>query len=87
VWRCQIDLSRPSPPVWRFLRRAIQRYAFAIFHVPQFAQRLTTGLVASSVDDLVAAVKRVETRLPGVSSGRQRAFQRVTDGHRLRARP
>jgi trehalose synthase len=34
VWRCHIDLSHPSQPVWRFLRRAVQKYAFAVFHVP-----------------------------------------------------
>jgi len=54
VWRCHIDLSRPSQPVWRFLRRAVQKYAFALFHVPQFAQRLAIPefVMPPSIDPL-----------------------------------
>jgi trehalose synthase len=54
VWRCHIDLSRPSQPVWRFLRRAVQKYAFAVFHVPQFAQRLAIPelLMPPSIDPM-----------------------------------
>jgi trehalose synthase len=54
VWRCHIDLSRPSEPVWRFLRRAVEKYALAVFHVARFAQRLPIPelLVAPSIDPL-----------------------------------
>jgi trehalose synthase len=54
VWRCHIDLSRPSEPVWRFLREAVSRYAISVFHVPQFAQQLPMPqlLVAPSIDPL-----------------------------------
>jgi trehalose synthase len=54
VWRCHIDLGRPSQPVWRFLRRAVQKYAFAVFHVSQFAQRLPVPqlLMPPSIDPL-----------------------------------
>jgi len=54
VWRCHIDLSHPSQPVWRFLRRAVQKYALALFHVPQFAQRLPIPelLMPPSIDPL-----------------------------------
>lgn len=60
VWRCHIDLSRPSSQVWRFLRQAVSKYALAIFHVPQFAQRLPIPqvLIAPSIDPL--AEKNVE---------------------------
>jgi trehalose synthase len=56
VWRCHIDLSRPSEPVWRFLREAVSKYAMAVFHVPQFAQRLPIPqvLIAPSIDPLSA---------------------------------
>lgn len=54
VWRCHIDLSRPSEAVWRFLRAAVARYAMAVFHVPRFAQQLPIPqvLVAPSIDPL-----------------------------------
>lgn len=54
VWRCHIDLSRPSEPVWRFLREAVGQYAMTVFHVPQFAQHLAMPqvLVAPSIDPL-----------------------------------
>lgn len=54
VWRCHIDLSRPSQPVWKFLRRAVQKYALAVFHVAHFAQRLPIPelLMAPSIDPL-----------------------------------
>jgi trehalose synthase len=56
VWRCHIDLSRPSDSVWRFLRQAVSKYAMAVFHVPQFAQRLPIPqvLIAPSIDPLSA---------------------------------
>jgi trehalose synthase len=54
VWRCHIDLSHPSEAAWRFLRQAVSEYAMAVFHVPQFAQRLPIPevLVAPSIDPL-----------------------------------
>jgi len=54
VWRCHIDLSQPNNQVWRFLRQAVSKYALAIFHVPQFAQRLPIPqvLIAPSIDPL-----------------------------------
>lgn len=54
VWRCHIDLSKPNDHVWRFLQQAVQKYAMAIFHVPQFAQRLPIPqvLIAPSIDPL-----------------------------------
>lgn len=54
VWRCHIDLSRPQEQVWRFLQQAVRQYAMAIFHVPQFAQRLPIPqvVIAPSIDPL-----------------------------------
>jgi len=56
VWRCHIDLSKPKDDVWQFLRQAVSKYAMAIFHVPQFAQRLNIPqvLIAPSIDPLSA---------------------------------
>lgn len=55
VWRCHIDLSRPMPPIWRFLRPAINKYAMAVFHIPHFAQKDLTipkVLISPSIDPL-----------------------------------
>ncbi len=54
AWRCHIDLSQPNEQVWRFLRQAVSKYALAVFHVPQFAQRLPIPqiLIAPSIDPL-----------------------------------
>jgi hypothetical protein len=54
VWRCHIDLSRPHDQVWRFLQQAVRQYAMAVFHVPQFAQRLPMPqvMIAPSIDPL-----------------------------------
>lgn len=54
VWRCHIDLSRPNEAAWRFMRRAVERYAMAVFHVPQFARRLSIPelLIPPSIDPL-----------------------------------
>ena len=55
VWRCHIDLSRPIPPIWRFLRPAINKYAMAVFHISHFAQKDLTipkVLISPSIDPL-----------------------------------
>ena len=55
VWRCHIDLSRPMPAIWRFLRPAINKYAMAVFHIPHFAQKDLTipkVLISPSIDPL-----------------------------------
>lgn len=40
VWRCHIDLSRPSPEVWDFLEPWVKRYDASIFSAPAFARQL-----------------------------------------------
>ena len=40
IWRCHIDLSRPNPQVWEFLRPYVCGYDSALFSSPEFAQRL-----------------------------------------------
>ncbi len=40
VWRCHIDISRPQPKVWSFLKEFVVNYDAAIFSLPRFAQRL-----------------------------------------------
>ncbi len=54
IWRCHIDVSRPSRPVWRFLRRYVNRYDASVFSMPAFSQRLDHPqfVIAPSIDPL-----------------------------------
>jgi trehalose synthase len=40
VWRCHIDLSKPNPAVWGFLRPFIEQYDATIFSSQSFARQL-----------------------------------------------
>ena len=40
IWRCHIDLSRPSQTVWEFLEPWVNRYDAAIFSSPDFSRQL-----------------------------------------------
>jgi len=40
IWRCHIDLSRPNPQVWNFLRPFVEKYDAALFSAPSFTQGL-----------------------------------------------
>jgi trehalose synthase len=40
IWRCHIDLSRPSLRVWDFLRPFVCRYDGALFSSPAFSRQL-----------------------------------------------
>jgi trehalose synthase len=54
MWRCHIDLSRPSPSVWDFLKPYVEQYDACVFSAPSFAQTLHIPqmLIAPSIDPL-----------------------------------
>ncbi len=54
IWRCHIDASRPSRPVWKFLGPKVESYDASIFSMPQFARSLhhPQFLIAPSIDPL-----------------------------------
>jgi trehalose synthase len=54
IWRCHIDVSRPDPVVWDFLKPYVERYDAAIFSMPEFAQQLPLPqyMIAPSIDPL-----------------------------------
>jgi trehalose synthase len=54
IWRCHIDLSRPSPPFWDFLRPFVERHDAAVFSAPQFTQALSVPqyMIPPSIDPL-----------------------------------
>ena len=44
LWRCHLDLSRPSADVWKYLRRWIDSYDAAILSCKEFAQEMKPPL-------------------------------------------
>ena len=41
VWRCHVDLTRPNPEVWEYLRMFIDDYDAVILSLPEYAQYIT----------------------------------------------
>jgi trehalose synthase len=64
IWRCHIDLSSPSAPVWEFLRPWVERYDLAVFSAPQFARALPIDqvLIAPSIDPLADKNRELDAR-------------------------
>jgi len=42
IWRCHVDLSRPEPEVWDYLRPFVDDYDAAVFSIPEYARTLRT---------------------------------------------
>jgi trehalose synthase len=40
LWRCHLDLSRPDPETWKYLRRWIDNYDAVILSCKEFAQQM-----------------------------------------------
>jgi len=62
VWRCHIDLSRPDPAVWNFLKAWVERYDAAIFSAPEFSRQLPMPqyLFYPSIDPLADKNRELE---------------------------
>jgi len=54
LWRCHIDVSRPSEQVWSFLLPYIVQYDAAVFSAPSFSRPLPIRqfLISPSIDPL-----------------------------------
>lgn len=54
IWRCHIDVSRPTQAVWNFLHPFVLKFDVAVYSAPVFAQPLAIRqvLVAPSIDPL-----------------------------------
>ena len=54
MWRCHIDVSRPQPEAWEFLRPYVEKYDATVFSLPSFAQDLPNPqfMIAPSIDPL-----------------------------------
>jgi trehalose synthase len=64
VWRCHVDLSRPDPRVWHFMRPFVDRYDAAVFSAPPFAQKLSIPqvLISPSIDPLSDKNKELDEK-------------------------
>jgi len=45
IWRCHVDLTRPHPGLWDYLRPFIEKYDAVILSIPEYAQDLRTPQV------------------------------------------
>jgi trehalose synthase len=73
VWRCHVDVSRPQPDVWAFLRQYVVQYDASVFSAPEFSQVLpiTQYMIHPAIDPLAeknremppAEIEAVLTRL------------------------
>lgn len=63
VWRCHIDLSRPNPQLWDFLRPYVEQYDAAIFSSPLFSPELSIPQYRfyPSIDPLADKNKGLDT--------------------------
>ncbi len=54
LWRCHIDISRPQPEAWEFLKPYVEKYDAAVVSSPAFAQKLPIPqiVIAPSIDPL-----------------------------------
>lgn len=62
VWRCHVDISRPQPDLWTFLRSYVARYDASVFSAPEFSQRLpiTQYLIHPAIDPLAEKNREME---------------------------
>jgi trehalose synthase len=42
IWRGHVDLSRPHPELWQYLRTFVEKYDAVIFSIKEYAQKLKT---------------------------------------------
>ncbi len=40
IWRCHVDLSRPNPEIWQYLRGYIEEYDAVVLSLPEYRQEL-----------------------------------------------
>ena len=54
IWRCHVDVSRPNPRVWKFLKKFIMQYDASVFSAPSFSPELPIRqfLISPSIDPL-----------------------------------
>lgn len=46
VWRCHLDLSRPNPEVWEYVRDYVDQYDAMVVSLPEYAQNVAPPQVS-----------------------------------------
>ena len=64
VWRCHLDVSRPSRRAWAFMSPYVNQYDAAVFSLPKFARRLGIPkyVIAPSIDPLSEKNRELSSR-------------------------
>jgi trehalose synthase len=64
LWRCHVDLSDADPITWSFLRRLVESYDAAVFHLPDYAKELSIPQNVSppAIDPLNEKNRELEPR-------------------------
>src|SRR5262245_29989921 len=64
VWRCHIDVSTADVAAWAFLRKRIERFDAAVFHLPQYTKDLMIPqyLLPPAIDPLSAKNEEIPER-------------------------
>jgi trehalose synthase len=54
IWRCHVDLSKPNPKLWNYLRPIIEKYSAAVVSKKQFQHKLKIPqhIIHPSIDPL-----------------------------------
>jgi trehalose synthase len=42
IWRGHVDMSRPHPELWQYLRTFVEKYDAVVFSIKEYAQKLNT---------------------------------------------
>jgi trehalose synthase len=45
IWRCHVDLSKPQPAAWDYLRGFVERYDATVMSLPEYRQKLAVPQV------------------------------------------
>ncbi|RKG97120.1 glycosyltransferase [Corallococcus sp. CA047B] len=41
IWRCHVDLSRPNPALWAYLKPFVEQYDATVMSIPEYARELS----------------------------------------------
>jgi trehalose synthase len=62
IWRCHLDMTRPNPQLWDYLRPFIEQYDAVIFSLEEYGQELDTPQVffMPAIDPFAIKNRRME---------------------------
>jgi trehalose synthase len=70
IWRCHVDLSRPNPEVWNYLKQYVEQYDAVILSLPEYARELAPpqvfimpGIDPFSIKNTELSKREIQDRL------------------------